>query len=307
MSRTLFRALLLPLCLASFGLHAALAPFENVRGFYRSITHDGQSRPVLYLAPRQTPSQDVPLLVLLHYVDGESEPMANLTAPGFLVREFGVYAIVPQAINGEWSHNPLELGVPDDMGFLTRLIDDAIAQYPIDPRRVYMVGYSDGGNMAARFACQRPEKIAAVAIVAATMRKTLSRLCAPRLPTPMLLMNGTSDRYVTYDGSSTPYVNPLLMNTNLSAPDNAARWARTNGCLPNPVTTDLPNTIRDSTTVRLQRYANCTSGGVDFYTIAGGGHTWPGSLDVLPQLGLTTQDFSATPTIWNFLRQFSRP
>lgn len=301
-------ALCLPLGLVSFGVQAALAPFENVRGYYQSITHDKQVRTALYLAPKQAPSERVPLLILLHYLDGESEPMANLTAPGLLVRDHGIYAIVPQALASGWGHNPADQRAADDMGFLLRLIDDAVANLPVDPHRVYLAGYSDGGNMVSRFVCEKPERIAAAALVSATMRKSLKRVCSPALPVPMLLMHGTADQFVTYDGRSTPYVNPLLGNQNLSAPDNAAYWARNNGCSPTPLQADLPDLIKEQTTVRLDRYEDCSSGaGVDFYTVNGGGHTWPGALDVSSPLGLTTQDLSATLTLWSFLSRFSRP
>lgn len=64
----------------------------------------------------------------------------------------------------------------------------------------------------------------------------------------------------------------------------------------------------DGTSVQLNRYGNCSGGArVDHYIIAGGGHTWPGSLSFATPLGLTTQDVAATPTMWQFFRQFARP
>jgi polyhydroxybutyrate depolymerase len=45
---------------------------------------------------------------------------------------------------------------------------------------------------------------------------------------------------------------------------------------------------------------------VDFYTITGGGHTWPGALDAGKDLGVVSQDIDATALGWAFVSQFSR-
>jgi polyhydroxybutyrate depolymerase len=52
---------------------------------------------------------------------------------------------------------------PDDVGFLNRLLDELIASYPVDPRRVYIYGYSAGAAMAYRLACDSTERFAAIA------------------------------------------------------------------------------------------------------------------------------------------------
>jgi polyhydroxybutyrate depolymerase len=55
------------------------------------------------------------------------------------------------------------------------------------------------------------------------------------------------------------------------------------------------------------RYTGCLQGAnVVFYTIAGGGHSWPGG-DPLPKwiVGTTSQDINATQIMWEFFKQFS--
>ena len=57
------------------------------------------------------------------------------------------------------------------------------------------------------------------------------------------------------------------------------------------------------------RYTDCRDGAeVIFYSIAGGGHTWPGG-NPLPSwiTGETNMDISATETIWQFFRQYTLP
>lgn len=306
-----WRALLAtPLLFLALDVSAALVPFENVKSFYRTMTSGGESRKALYLTPRTPPAagQKAPLLIVLHYLDGEPEPMANFTVPGFLTRDFGVYAIVPQGIDGDWTHHPTDTQGADDVGYISALIDDAVAKYPVDPKRVYIAGYSAGGHMVNRYVCEHPERIAGAAVVAATMRTALRDVCTDAIATPMILFNGTADGRARYDGSNSPLYNPYLGTDTISARENAERWATINGCPLAPVTQSIPDTIVDQTTISVDHYQNCASGfPVDFYTVHNGGHTWPGAIDALPRLGLTNQDLNATATMWAFFSQFARP
>ncbi|RLB45517.1 MAG: hypothetical protein DRI90_28360, partial [Deltaproteobacteria bacterium] len=51
----------------------------------------------------------------------------------------------------------------DDVAYLTALIDDVRARQPVDPKRIYVVGYSNGGFMAHRLACELSDRIAGIA------------------------------------------------------------------------------------------------------------------------------------------------
>ena len=54
----------------------------------------------------------------------------------------------------------------DDLGFLNLLIDQAYTDYGIDLSRVYCAGFSNGGFMSHRLACELSDRIAAIACVA---------------------------------------------------------------------------------------------------------------------------------------------
>jgi polyhydroxybutyrate depolymerase len=233
--------------------------------------------------------------------------MANLVAAGVLAREFGVYVIMPEAYSGSWNQNPTALNRINDVGFIDHVVDDAVTRFNLDPKRIYMAGYSNGGFMAVRYACAHPEKVAAITAIAATIRASVATSCNIPTTMPVLMMHGTADEQIPYDGSSTTVTNPLLGNNNLSAPDAAAYWANVNGCTGSTVS-NLQDKVPDGTTISLKHYAPCEAGGaMDFYTVNGGGHNWPGAIDALPQLGLTSQDLNATITMWNFFKQFARP
>lgn len=281
-------------------------PWENTRIFYESFTHDGIRRDVAFIAPRDA-GANAPAVVVLHFNLGTAPSMANLTEVGEFARDFGAWVILPVAHDLTWSHAPNDTDPTDDVGFLAALIDDSVARFRLDAKRIYMTGYSQGGNMTVRFACERPEKIAAGASVAATMRDALARQCAPSIPTPMVFFNGTADKQVPYGTGLPSLIRDLTLVGSLPAQDAAKYWAEINGCTGNAVRTDLPTPVADTTRVYLDSYNNCPPNrGAAIYTIENGGHTWPGVLDFVPVAGITTQNLRANRAMWEFFQRFSR-
>lgn len=276
-------------------------PVDGVTSFESYyLTPDGRARRVLYVRPVANPASGTlaPMIVVLHFAGGDSEEMANLIEIGQLVRSTGIWAVLPNSVGRSWSFDPVrDADGPDDVGLITQVIDYAVSQYPIDARRIYMTGFSAGGFMTQRYVCEHSERIAAAAYVSATLLNTLRDVCQPRLPTPMIGMHGTADTRVSYES-----------RVGLaSAPDTALFFANINRCLTPPASSSLANIANDGTTVRLDSYASCaTAKPVRFYTVEGGGHTWPGNEYQFLLLGRTTQDIEATQVIWDFVRNYSR-
>lgn len=275
-------------------------PVPGVTTFEQVFTAStGRSRRVLYVRPVAAPVGRVPAMVVLHYGGGNPEVMANLTQIGELVRDTGIWAILPEASGRAWNHDPRRDNNrnADDVDLITRVIDNAVGAFPIDVRRVYMTGFSSGGYMAQRYVCQRPERVAALAYVSSTLLDSLASTCLLNTATPTLGMHGTSDARVSFGdriGLS-------------SAPDTARFYAGRNGCLGPPTRTRLPDIARDGTTVDLDAWTSCSSARpVRFYTINNGGHTWPGNDLQTGARGRITQDVDATRVIWDFVRSYSR-
>ncbi|MDP3293451.1 MAG: PHB depolymerase family esterase [Nevskia sp.] len=273
-------------------------PVNGVTTFEAEFTVGGRSRRVLYLRPVANPTGLAPAIVVLHYAGGNSEEMANLIELGQLVRDTGVWAILPNSRGRNWAFDPVrDRSGLDDVGLITRIIDNAVAAYPIDARRVYMTGFSSGGFMTQRYVCEHPERVAAAAYVSSTLLDSLRKVCKPSLPTPIIGMHGNRDAKVSYKKR-------LGLS---SAPGTALFFARLNRCLTPPLRSKLPNLANDGTTVLLDSYDSCASPQpVRFYTIDGGGHTWPGNHYQLGFTGRTSQDIDATRVIWNFVRNYSR-
>jgi len=277
---------------------ARVIPVDGVTTFETTTRFQNHNRRVLYIRPVANPSGKVPAILMLHYSGGTPEKMANLTAVSQLVHDYGIWVILPEGVNRRWSDDPVrDAHRTDDSTFLANVIDASVAAYPVDAHRIYAAGFSLGGFMTERFLCDHSERIAAAAWVSATLLNTQRANCALTNTTPVMTFHGTKDPRVNYNGQ-VGYA---------SAPDTAAYFAGRNGCASPPVRTDLPNTANDGTTVYLDTYSSCSSSDpVRFYTITGGGHTWPGNNYQGALLGRTTHDIDATSLLWSFFQNYSR-
>lgn len=276
-----------------------VAPMENVEVRAERMTVQLREREWLLMRPREAVGETpAPLLVMLHFLNGLNVEMANLTGVAALVRLTGVWVAVPQAIGGRWdAGTALSLGKPySDVRFLEAMIDDLAARYPLDLSRVYMAGYSNGALMAEHFACQRPERLAGLGLIASTSPTSTVPSCAPARGVPLVMFHGDEDEVVPYDGS-------LIRR---SAPETAAVWAERLGCGGATQVENLPVRINDGTDVFVERFTACADGEVALFTIEGGGHTYPGALGFSPELGRATQNLNATIELWRFFERFSR-
>jgi polyhydroxybutyrate depolymerase len=192
----------------------------------------------------------------------------------------------------------------DDVGFINKLTDTLVARYQIDTNRIYLCGFSNGGFMVQRMACQSSGRFAAMASLGASMDTFRYQTCNPTKPIPMAFFNGTADPAMPFLGG--PLQNPLVIP--VVPVDSAVRfWVNQNQCQTSLPVFNFPDTFpSDSSTAQLFRYTNglCSSE-VLFYKLINGGHTWPG-VYVAAQasvLGNTNRDLNASVELWNFFNQ----
>lgn len=89
---------------------------------------------------------------------------------------------------------------PDDVAYLEAIVDEVARAHPVDARRVYAVGHSNGGFMALRWACDRPRRLAAVVSLAGAAPADASR-CASE-GTSVLQLHGDADDLIRFGGGS---------------------------------------------------------------------------------------------------------
>ncbi len=191
--------------------------------------------------------------------------------------------------------------------------DDAVRlDVPLDRRRVYATGLSNGAMMAYRLAVEAPDEVAAIAPVAGGM------VVEDRMPSrPLSLMHfhSVDDPRALYRGGSGP---PFPMTTARVEHPNIdrviARWVGHNGCPADPV---VAARLRGSDgspemghTATKYVYAPCRDGAeVALWRLTGAGHVWPGGQpDYLPRLlGPGTQIIDANLEMWRYFTRFSLP
>ncbi|MFI5262093.1 MAG: alpha/beta hydrolase family esterase [Candidatus Limnocylindrales bacterium] len=279
-----------------------------------SLTFQGHHGPYRLHIPSGGSPAPCPLVLQLHGRGGGGRWFDRMAGFSALAGPTGFVLAVPDAIDGVWNDGRLpdtdRRGRPDDVGYLMAVIDDATARSPIDPRRVYVFGMSNGAAMAGRLACARADRFAAVAQVAGTAAHVLGVDCRPTRPVPILQIHGASDHLAPYEGGRRrgPVARALLMGRGSIGPsigvDAWARfWVAANGDSAEPTVTRIP----PDTTVRTWRGPTPASD-VVFYRIDGAGHTWPGSRPQLPRFmfGRTSQTIDATRVIWDFFAAHTR-
>lgn len=189
----------------------------------------------------------------------------------------------------------------DDVGFIDQLTDTLIARYNVDTNRIYICGFSNGGFMVQRLACQLPERFAAMASLGSSMDTVLHQNCNPSKPIPMAFFNGTADPAMPYDGG--PMQNPQVIP--VVPVDTAVQfWVAHNNCqTANPVYYFPDTFTADSSTAELYHFTNCDcNADMKFYKLINGGHTWPGVYVASQEsvLGNTNRDINAGIELWNF-------
>ena len=79
------------------------------------------------------------------------------------------------------------------------MVEEVAAEHAVDRRRVYVVGFSNGGFMSYRLACDHADRIAAIVSISGATYADPDR-CAPSEPVAVLEVHGTDDRTIPYDG-----------------------------------------------------------------------------------------------------------
>ncbi len=275
-----------------------------------SLVHQTYQRNFIIHTPTGfTNLTPVPIVLMLHGGGGNmnsAQGFTNLNSVsntnGFLAVYPEGYGVVPSG-GFSWADGrgtSADIAGIDDVGFIDKLLDYLIANYSINTNKIYICGFSNGGFMTQRLACQLNQRFAAMASLGSIMDTTLFANCNPLRAIPMMFVMGTDDPLVPYTGgvmNSNP--NPIVSMETL-----VNFWKMNNNCLTTSPPINLPDIDpTENSTVTVFNYTNCfCNSNISFYRINGGGHTWPGveipSYEIIA--GQTNEDIQASVELWNF-------
>lgn len=285
------------LCLSLFALAAQAQTGTTLTG---SIRAGGRVRDYrLYVPPSYQPGHPAPLLFNLHGYGSNNLSQERSCDFRAIADTAGFLIVHPNGTIdpgtsylywNAWNQS----GGPDDVAFLSALVDTLALRYTLDPDRLYSAGYSNGGFMSYELACHLGTRVAAVASVCGSMENGQPGRCRPAHPTPVMEIHGTGDTNVIYNGGSWFVSIPTVLNY----------WIQANGCNPTPTVTPVPDIDpNDNSTAEHSVWRGPRVGSVvEHFRVLNGGHVWPGgppsSTDVV------NRDISASQEVWRFLRRY---
>jgi polyhydroxybutyrate depolymerase len=250
----------------------------------------GGDRPVTVHAPADPDPSGAPLVIVLHGYGSAGAEVEGYFHLGAVAAERGMVVAYPDGTmesGGTRFWNATDAccdfgrtGV-DDSGYLAGLIDEIEAVSPIDPRRVYLIGHSNGGFMSHRMACDHAEVVAGiVSLAGATFVDPAD--CTPSGPVAILQIHGSADDVVRFDGGSLTDIGAPADATASypGAADTVATWAADDGCqaalAASPTRVDVDAGVDGPdgpAEAQVTASSGCDPGGhVELWTIPGGGH-----------------------------------
>ncbi|MBR8838642.1 MAG: dienelactone hydrolase family protein [Stigonema ocellatum SAG 48.90 = DSM 106950] len=308
MNPQLFRRILI--CLLSVSLVTACQAIQAEETSvppsgdnYGQLSDQGKLRTYYLYTPKSyNPDRPMPLVLVFHGDDGSGHSMAEVTRFNDLAEQKGFIVAYPDAVDHKWSLSAKSSRKVDDVPFVAALINHLKQVRNIDSRRVYATGFSRGGILTQDLACKLPDKIAAFASVAGALPSRLKPHCQPQTPVSMLMINGTNDQDVHYDGDDTSQGKGLV-----SIPDTVSFWRSRDQC-PSPTQTlQIPHpNASDRFKVKTSQPSACIAGSeVVQLAVLDGGHFWPGGATQDPKLKQVNNQlgFNASEKIWEFFQR----
>lgn len=224
-------------------------------------------------------NKKISLVMAFHGAGGTAYSMENTTGFNDYASNNNFIVCYPQALVENWEegckcNKPYRLGI-DDVGFVNYLLDKLTSQYNIDSNRIYAVGFSQGGLFVQNLACKLSNRFAAVATVASSMSVPLYNDCEPSEEISMLMIHGTQDKILPFEGSDAGNFSLL------SSPDAISFWADDNGCDGSSKFEDLEDHGDPTISVRKRYFDSCLHGTeAILYEVIGGSHQWFYSKDI---------------------------
>jgi polyhydroxybutyrate depolymerase len=245
---------------------------------------EAERRAIVVNAPAEGTKS--PAVIVLHGGAGSAEQMRASSGFDPVAREHGFMAVYAEgtefgvgrnAGRHAWNTGHLlrrQVRDADDIAYFDALIDRLIAEHGADPERIFMTGGSNGGMMTFVYGAARAERLAAIAPVVASM---FTFDTTPKVPLPILIINGAKDEEVPLAGGMSENA---IVRAAQATPFKPLRevvefWVKANR-------SKTPGASKVAGTVTTTTYAASEGEGeggatTEFILDSAGGHGWPGT------------------------------
>lgn len=248
-----------------------------------------------------------PLVVVIHGAFSTAEQMEKETGfskladkEGFVVmypNGMGIFGLLQHWNAGHCCGKAAKDGI-DDVAFIDECIDTLSQRVRIDPQRIYVTGFSNGGMLAFLYAELRSDRVAAIASLGASVggRATWEEEWwypeRPVRPVPLLIVHGAEDDAVPLEGGASPRKGGPRQYISLY--DSIGFWLLANGC-----SWEAEKKEQYVAGVHKQQWTQCANGAeVVAYVLDGWNHRWPGPYFISENDALAGFDISKV--IWDF-------
>ena len=270
----------------------------------RSIDVAGTTRTyVVHLPNNRAPTQPASLVLVFHGGGGNAANAARMSGMDAKSDKEGFIAVYPNGTGARVSAKLLTWNAwrccgtaldskVDDVGFVRALVDAIARDYPVDRKRIFATGLSNGGMLAYRLGCELGDVFAAIAPVAGALNSDDCR-GGPRVS--VIVFHGTTDKHVRFEGGV-----PITAFDRHKRTDNSVQfaidvWKQRDQC-------GKESTPERNGSVIHTSFACADGTAVELYAIEGQGHAWPGGRKGIRfgNVDAPTTEISATDLMWDF-------
>jgi polyhydroxybutyrate depolymerase len=315
-----FRQIVIVSASVGFICSTASADYLSPGDHIIKLTHDNRTRSaIVHIPTRAIDARRIPVVLNFHGGGGNGANEQQYSLMDRLADREAFIAVYPNGTGrlGNWllTWNAgtccaySVINNVDDVGFTRALIAKLTESIPIDRRRIYATGLSNGGMMSHRLAAEAGDLIAAVAPVAGGM--VVPSIRSSRA-VPVMHIHSVDDPRALYTGGlgpPFPLTKSQVFHPNID--QMILRWVKHDGCAAEPIVADrrVENDTRGQSATRYV-YARCRDGAeIDLWKLTGAGHVWPGGkLRYLTRvLGPGTDVIDANAEMWRFFSRVASP
>jgi len=232
-----------------------------------TLTHGGRDRTFIIQRPANIGTNPTALVFIFHGFTNTATSVCTQAAVDSVSALRGFLAVCPQGVSNSWNAaaccGTAQFQNIDDVGFARAMVEYIRRSgFPIDPNRILATGFSNGGMLSYRIACQASDVFTGAGISGGQYYgdDIIRYECTPARPRPAVHLHGTLDIVIGFTPASNSH-NRYATNI-VRCPTQTRDIARD------------PNYFNMVCTERVPGGA-CLSPGAAFCTYTGFGHSWP--------------------------------